>query len=51
MGIDEVDSASVQPPSLLDASNDNGIAQQWMNTMHDCLTILVSYVKILISTS
>ena len=41
VGINEVDSAGAYPPSLLDASNDNGNAQQWMNTMYDCLTILV----------
>ena len=41
-GINEVDSTSVDPPSLYDASDDNGNAQQWMNTMHDdCLTMLV----------
>ena len=42
MGINEVDSAGVDPPSLLDASDGNGNAQQWMNTMHDdCLTMLI----------
>ena len=42
VGINEVDSAGVYPPSLLDASNDNGYAQQWINTMHDdCLTMFV----------
>ena len=42
MGPNEVDSAGVDPPSLYDASDDNGNAQQWMNTMHDdCLTMLV----------
>ena len=42
MGINEVDSAGVDPPTLYDVSDDNDNAQQWINTMHDdCLTILV----------